>query len=142
MKLFNFYIFGKTGDCLFYKEWSRPHNTLRSDSSEDRKLVFGMLFSLKDLANKLSPPTEVDRLRMVKTNGFCLHHYETITGLMFVLNTDCNTLSQHARLENVYKNLYIDYILRNPLYEGRKGQPIVSDLFARKLEEYLLSSAA
>ena len=141
MKLFNFYIFGKTGHCLYYKEWSRPHNSMRHDAGEDQKLVFGMLFSLKDLAHKLAPPAEMDSLRMVKTKAFCLHHYETPTGLIFALNTDCETTSQHARLENVYKTLYIDFVARNPLYDGRKGEPIRSELFSRKLEEYLMSGA-
>jgi hypothetical protein len=46
-----------------------------------------MLFSLKDLASKLSP-TPNESLHCIKTNNFTLHHFQTLSGLMFVLNTD------------------------------------------------------
>jgi len=50
---------------------------------------FGMLFSLKDLASKLSPPSQgKENLHTIKTNAFTLHHFESISGLVFVLNTD------------------------------------------------------
>ena len=86
--LFNFYIFSKTGKCLYYKEWHRPQNTLSDDPDEERKLVFGMLFSLKDLASKLSPSEGVEGLHTVKTNAFTLHHFQSVTGMVFILNSD------------------------------------------------------
>lgn len=47
-----------------------------------------MLFSLKDLTSKLSPDAQgIDHLHTVKTNSFTLHHYQSPSGLMFVLNT-------------------------------------------------------
>ena len=47
-----------------------------------------MLFSLKDLTSKLSPDSQgLDHLHTVKTNGFTLHHYQSPSGLMFVLNS-------------------------------------------------------
>ncbi len=45
-----------------------------------------MLFSLKDLASKLSP-TPGENMHVVKTNSFTLHHFQSLSGLMFVLNT-------------------------------------------------------
>jgi hypothetical protein len=137
MKLYNFYIFNRSGDCLYYKEWSRPQNTLHDDPAEEKKLVFGMLFSLKDFTHKLSPRAESEELRMVKTKAFCLHHYESVTGLMFVLNSDTDTPSQYARLEHLYKNVYIDYVARSPLYDSRSGKQIQSQIFSTKVEKYL-----
>lgn len=49
-----------------------------------------MLFSLKDLASKLSP-TPGENLHCVKTNAFTLHHFESMTGLVFILNSDADT---------------------------------------------------
>lgn len=84
----NFYIFNRKGKCLFYKEWDRPVNKMADDPEEEKKLVFGMLFSLKDLTSKLSPDGQgLDHLHTVKTNAFTLHHYQSPSGLMFVLNT-------------------------------------------------------
>lgn len=41
------------GACLFYREWSRPLNTLAGDPQEERKLMFGMLYSIKGLVAAL-----------------------------------------------------------------------------------------
>ena len=38
---------------LFYKEWSRP--VAIKDMKEEHKLMFGFLFSLKQLVGKMSP---------------------------------------------------------------------------------------
>ncbi len=86
--IFNFYIYNRKGKCLFYKEWNRPLNTLADDVGEERKLMFGMLFSLKDLAGRFSQQPGVDSLRTVRTNSFALHHFQSASGLIFVLNTD------------------------------------------------------
>jgi hypothetical protein len=53
--IYNLYIFNRGGACLYYEEWNRPQNTLADDPEEDRKLMFGLYFSLKELARKLSP---------------------------------------------------------------------------------------
>ena len=146
MKLFNLYIFNRSGECLYYREWERPQNTLHNDLDEERKLVFGMLFSLKDLTNKLSPISSSGEvtpcnLHVIKTKTFCLHHYESTTGLMFVMNSDPALSSQHSRLEHIYKNIYIDYVARNPMYHFQRNAPIQSLVFDTKLEEYLFSAA-
>ena len=41
------------GKCLYYREWSRPVHTLSDDPEEDKRLMFGMLFSIKDLVSKV-----------------------------------------------------------------------------------------
>ena len=53
--IYNLYIFSRTGTCIFYTEWYRPYSSLRDLPDEDRKLMFGLLFSLKQLMNKASP---------------------------------------------------------------------------------------
>lgn len=151
MKLFNFYVFNRSGDCLYYREWSRPQNTLHDDLDEERKLVFGMLFSLKDLSGKLSPLNAAPggqpgdavncQLQAVKTKAFTMHHYESTTGLMLVLNADPETASQYQRLEYIYKNIWIEYIARNPVYAATRNEQIQSIVFDTKLEEYLFSAA-
>ena len=46
-------IFNKQGVCLYYREWNRP--VAASDVKQDQKLMFGFLFSLKQLVAKMSP---------------------------------------------------------------------------------------
>lgn len=55
MTIFTLYIFSRRGACLYYAEWQRPHSTLKDMPEEDRKLMFGLLFSLKQLMNKMNP---------------------------------------------------------------------------------------
>lgn len=141
--LYNFYIYGRTGRCLYYKEFHRTQNTMGDDPEEERKLVFGMLYSLKDLAAKLSPQTESgaggEGLHTLKTNTFTLHHYQSLTGLVFILNTDNDVPDQYHVLKHIYTNLFIEYVTRNPLYRRESpDEPINSPLFEKRVEEYLL----
>ena len=55
------YIFTRRGACLFYHEWSRPRNALAGNPEEDQKLMYGLLFSLKQLVKNLSPGEYVVR---------------------------------------------------------------------------------
>lgn len=55
MTIHSLYVFSRRGTCLYYKEWNRPRSTLADTPSEDRKLMFGLYFSLKQLAQKMSP---------------------------------------------------------------------------------------
>jgi hypothetical protein len=45
-----------------------------------------MLFSLKELTSRLSP-SQTDHLHVMKTSAFTLHHFQSLTGFVFVLNT-------------------------------------------------------
>ena len=53
--LHSLYVFSKRGTCLFYVEWHRPRSMLAEMPDEDRKLMFGLVFSLKQLMNKMNP---------------------------------------------------------------------------------------
>jgi hypothetical protein len=70
--IYNFYVFNRKGACLYYEEWNRPQvlilyffgespleqlsqNTLSDDPDEDKKLMFGLIFSLKELVRKMAP---------------------------------------------------------------------------------------
>ena len=73
---------------MYYKEWNRPLNTLADDIAEERKLMFGMIFSMKDLVNRLSPTSGGEGLHTIRTNSFALHHFQSASGIMFIMNTD------------------------------------------------------
>ena len=137
MTFFNFYAFNRKGRCLFYKEWNRPLNTLSDDPDEEKKLVFGMLFSLKDLSAKLSPTPGIEGLHTIKTNSYTLHHYESMTGMMFVLNTDPEVADMYQALHHIYSNIFIECVVRNPLFKYNPDEPFNCPLFTAKLEEYL-----
>lgn len=77
--------------------------------SEQRKLVFGLLFSIRELVGSLGPSDENNddntsdtnneqivqpgnpiALHSVRTGASTLHNYETISGLRFAMYTDNN----------------------------------------------------
>ena len=123
-----------------------------------------MLFSLKDLAAKLSPQSG-ENLHVIKTNAFNLHHFQSTSGLVFILNTysevpgnvicfSCLFISLilvlfftifvhlsdlYANLQYLYSNIFVDYISRNPLYHFKIDEPINCPFFSAKVEEYLMS---
>ncbi len=40
-------LIGPSGICIYYHEWNRPLNTLSDDIGEERRLMFGMLYSIQ-----------------------------------------------------------------------------------------------
>ena len=60
MTIHSLYIYSRNGSCLYYAEWYRPRNTLADAPGEDAKLMFGLLFSLKLLVNKMTPAPAPD----------------------------------------------------------------------------------
>ncbi|RYG68046.1 hypothetical protein EON64_06045 [archaeon] len=120
-----------------------------------------MLFSLKDLTSKLSPSSG-ERLHCIKTNTFVLHHFESLSGLVFVLNTKLEVpgessalslsftyliscvcyLDMFENLRHIYAHIFTEYVAKNPLYRLKPDEPIKNPLFAMKVEEYLLSLPA
>ena len=44
------------------------------------------------------------------------HYFETPTGLKFVMLTDTNVGSLNDSLWDIYSKLYVEYVVKNPLY--------------------------
>ena len=100
MTVHSFHIFDRKGKTLFTKRYV---NSIAEESkeeqeqlSEQRKLVFGMLFSLRELSRSLTPSLSDEskgpgELQMVKTGSATLYNYETVSGLRFVLYTTPET---------------------------------------------------
>ena len=94
MTVHSFHIFDRKGKTLFTKCYvkkpQKEGKALEEEEeqlSEQRKLVFGMLFSLRELSSSLSPSDGPGDLQMVKTGASTLYNYETVSGLRFVLYT-------------------------------------------------------
>lgn len=123
-----------------------------------------MLFSLKDLASKLSP-IQGENLHVIKTNAYTLHHFQSLSGLVFVLNTKadvpgmficilrCSLINDYfyfqyvrvdlfSNLQYIYANIYVEYVTKNPLYKMKMDEPLDCPIFVTKMEEYLFSLPA
>ena len=133
MTIYNFYIFDRRGSCLWYREWLRPFNSL--SEGEDGRLMFGMLFSLKEMIGKMGGGRE--DLQTMRTPAYATHVFETVTGLRFVMNTDAQAQSCRPELEHIYSSIFVDKIVMDPLYDPAKGPPKITAAFERALEAYL-----
>lgn len=94
MTVHSFHIFDRRGKTLFTKRYIKSpsgQDTLEEQLSEQRKLIFGMLFSLRELSTTLSGSDGPADLQLVKTGGATLYNYETVSGLRFVLYTTAET---------------------------------------------------
>ncbi|KAL7519294.1 hypothetical protein ACHAWX_004077 [Stephanocyclus meneghinianus] len=169
------HIFDRKGKTLFTKRYSQPgskQTTLAQDAeqlAEQRKLIFGMLFSLRELMGALTPEGEIPALHSVKTGACTLHCYETISGLRIALYTNNNPTmnaigsragvenartSFQAALKHIYSELWVECVVRSPLYrpgdirvnEGESSNDggvgrfdIKSTSFEQKLDAFLQS---
>ncbi len=90
-------------------------------TSDDAKLIFGTVFSLRNMVRKLGG--EDDAFICYRTAEYKLHYYETPSNLRFVLLTDTGTLSMRNVLHQIYINLWVEYgvyALGNPHRTSRR----------------------
>lgn len=151
MTVHSIHVFDRKGKTLYTKRYaaSTAENEDPEQQSEQRKLVFGMIFSLREITKMLAPPSSNDNsgLHSVKTGASVLHNYETASGLLFALyttpggaNAGSNGKMERAALHHVYNDLWIQCVTRSPLYTPTT--PNVSETnFEQKLDLFLKSQS-
>ncbi len=79
----------------------------RLSAQDDAKLIFGTIFSLRNMVRKLGGPD--DSFISFRTGQYKLHYYETPTSIKFVMLTDTQTLNMRNVLHQIYVNLYVEF---------------------------------
>jgi len=120
MTILTFSVYSKRGGILFTKLYNNKSNIEKPDE-EVHKLVFGMVFSVKEMANTLMPQTAHDRsekISVVKTARAHLHMLETGSGLRFCIYTTAssNIVDLQPALSYIY-SIWVDTVVRSPLYD-------------------------
>ncbi|KAM5440244.1 Trafficking protein particle complex subunit BET5 [Microsporum canis] len=182
MVVYSFFIFDRHAECIYQRQWyprsgavggaagkdshssdgtGALSNGLPKDShksgSTDTRLVFGAVFSLRNMVRKLGG--EDDNFVCYRTGQYKLHYYETPTNLKFVMMTDTKANNMRLALHQIYVNLYVEYgrspilvrglgrisdwtksVVKNPLspIEHPGGVGVYNELFEESLEQFVV----
>ncbi|KAH7162629.1 Longin-like domain-containing protein [Dactylonectria estremocensis] len=153
MTVYSFHIFDRHTECVYSKSWvqhpspdtpasagagavSRATTTAHT-SSDEAKLIFGTIFSLRNMVRKLGG--DDDAFISFRTAQYKLHFYETPANLRFVLLTDITTPSMRNVLHQIYINLWVEYVVKNPLspVEHKGGNGVKNELFELGLDQFI-----
>ncbi|KAG9302159.1 hypothetical protein G9A89_020593 [Geosiphon pyriformis] len=106
---------------------------------EEAKLVYGVVFSLRNFVRKLSGSQ--DGFLSYRTSLYKLHYYETPTGLKFVINTDPAVDSLRQTLRQIYTSFYVEYVIKNPLSpaEHPAGEGVNNEYFRTAVDKFVKS---
>ncbi|KAJ5095100.1 hypothetical protein N7532_007391 [Penicillium argentinense] len=157
MPVYSFYIFDRHAECIYKRRWlPRPTSIAGKPSratdaqagstglgqtvkagDDDAKLVFGTVFSLRNMVRKLGG--EEDNFVSFTTSQYKLHYYETPTNIKFVMLTDLKSPSMRIALQQIYINLFVEYVVKNPLspVEHPGGVGVNNELFEESLEQFV-----
>ncbi|KAH8821670.1 Longin-like domain-containing protein [Xylogone sp. PMI_703] len=166
MVVYSFYIFDRHTECIYSKLWHLPlpstgtksarplsgsstgstptadlgsarNRTSRLSAQDDAKLIFGTIFSLRNMVRKLGGPD--DSFISYRTGQYKLHYYETLTNIKFVMLTDTQTPNMRNVLHQIYVNLYVEFVVKNPLspVEHPGGEGVANELFELALDQFV-----
>jgi hypothetical protein len=125
-------------------------------SEDDAKLIFGTVFSLRNMVRKLGGEddrfeshaagmsktalTQMRSFLSYRTSQYKLHYYETPTNTKFVMLTDTKSGSMRIALQQIYVNCYVEYVVKNPLSpaEHPGGVGVNNELFEASLEQFVV----
>jgi len=109
----------------------------RLSAQDDAKLIFGTIFSLRNMVRKLGG--QDDSFISYRTGQYKLHYYETPTNIKFVMLTDTQTPNMRAVLIQIYVNLYVEFVVKNPLspVEHPGGEGVANELFELALDQFV-----
>ncbi|RLN79458.1 hypothetical protein BBJ28_00023834, partial [Nothophytophthora sp. Chile5] len=163
--IYSFYIYTRNGSCLYQEKWSSAGSKtmMYSDPEEEKRLLFGLLFSLKEFVLKIAPAPSTQQqlvggsdaygavdpsagsggasegLQRYQTNAYTCHQYETPSGLRFIMMTDNQAGDLGPTLKHIYAQIYVETVVNNPLSDIKSAKPITSQLFRAQLMQYLES---
>jgi trafficking protein particle complex subunit 1 len=79
----------------------------RLAAGDDAKLIFGAVFSLRNMVRKLGG--DDDAFISYRTAQYKLHYYETPSSLRFAMLTEPGAPGMRNVLHQIYINLWVEY---------------------------------
>ncbi|KAI1751465.1 Sybindin-like protein [Xylaria castorea] len=114
-----------------------PSKPRRNKGADDAKLIFGTVFSLRNMVRKLGG--DDDAFISFRTSQYKMHYYETPANLRFALLTEPGALSMRNVLHQIYINLWVEYVVKNPLspVEHKGGDGVRNEMFELGLDKFI-----
>ncbi|KAK5713046.1 Trafficking protein particle complex subunit BET5 [Elasticomyces elasticus] len=156
MSVYSFYIFDRHTECIYSKRFTQapPPAPTKSTSalsngavsaslrrankdSDDAKLVFGTIFSLRRMCKQLGGAD--DQFLSYRTGEYKLHYFETPTQLRLVMLTSPQVGNMRTVLHQIWSTLFVEYVVKSPLAptEHRGGKGVGNELFEGGLERFM-----
>ncbi|KAI1331181.1 snare-like protein, partial [Xylariaceae sp. FL0255] len=109
----------------------------RDKNADDAKLIFGTVFSLRNMVRKLGG--DDDAFISFRTTEYKLHYYETPTNLRYAMLTEPGAPSMRNVLHQIYINLWVEYVVKNPLspVEHKGGEGVRNEMFEMGLDKFI-----
>merc|ERR1712035_20111 len=122
--IFSLYIFNRQGFCIHYQAFQRNRRTKTKEGqkvkdlsySEEFKLVFGLIFSIRGISQKLGPSFSArENFNSYQTNTYKLTLLTIPTGLKFILLTDPMRSTENVKqaLQELYSRTFYNYVIRH-----------------------------
>lgn len=105
---------------------------------EEAKLVYGVVFSLRNMVQKLAGKQEI--LHGYSTSAYSLHILTTPTNHTFALFTSPMTESLRPTLKTLWRTAWLDFVVRNPLVSidsKQSGRGIDNEMFRRSVDNQM-----
>ncbi|PVV02104.1 hypothetical protein BB560_003453 [Smittium megazygosporum] len=130
----------------FIDAWKLDHSSSDDPLLEESKLVYGAVFSIRNIINKLrgfDGPTgkNLGQFYSYKTKNYKCHYFESLSGIKIVINTDPNASSLQNALQYIYSRIYVEHIVKNPMSDlkSRNQRFESNDSFKSELNSYVQS---
>lgn len=52
--IYSFFVYARAGKCIYYEEWNRNEPMDPAKTAADQRLMYGMLYSLRQFCAKMS----------------------------------------------------------------------------------------
>jgi trafficking protein particle complex subunit 4 len=97
----------------------------------DKLRLASSWFGMCGISAQLSPSLQSSGIQIMQAEGFDLHSFQTLTGVIFMMLTQPHTPEAADILRTIVYELYCDYIMKNPFHEV--DQVVKSELFDTNL---------
>ncbi|CAH2353990.1 trafficking protein particle complex subunit Bet5p [[Candida] railenensis] len=143
--IYSFHLFDRHCHCIYSREWSHKDEGAvnKSNESDASKLLFGLIYSLKNISTKLGTQANTTQsqnlLKSFATQNYRIHLYETASGLRFALISDVGLDNLQAVLHRIYTEIYLRTVVHNSLspIDFRAGEKISNSNFILEVDSLI-----